>query len=129
MLVKPCELCGQPIQSNSVRAKYCYACNSIPDMVYNHKLRASKKFGLSEHFTAPEWVNLCLRYGCICLACKEKLVIYLLPPDHIVPLTKGGTNTIDNIQPLCTKCNIGKNNRTFNWRVRVDDLYSLRPAK
>lgn len=41
--------------------------------------------------------------------------------DHIIPLTKGGTDTRDNVVPCCTECNRIKNNKSL-----VDFLNSNR---
>ncbi|OGX23798.1 MAG: hypothetical protein A2787_05745 [Omnitrophica WOR_2 bacterium RIFCSPHIGHO2_01_FULL_48_9] len=34
-----------------------------------------------------------------------------LEADHVIPFSKGGKTTLDNLQLLCKKCNLGKSNR------------------
>lgn len=34
--------------------------------------------------------------------------------DHIIPFSKGGASTLENLQLLCQKCNIGKSNHIGN---------------
>jgi len=59
-------------------------------------------------YTKEEWLKLCSDYGNLCLCCRK---IKTLEPDHVVPISKGGTNWITNIQPLCHSCNTSKGNR------------------
>jgi len=39
-----------------------------------------------------------------------------LQVDHILPWSKGGTTTLENLRILCNVCNIGKNN------IEVDEV-------
>lgn len=64
-------------------------------------------------FTMAEFIALCEACNYICPACHEKAVLTV---DHVVPLSKGGSNTIDNIQPLCGKCNRSKRRKTIDYR-------------
>lgn len=45
--------------------------------------------------------------GLYCAYCGDKATGY----DHIVPVTKGGTDDADNLVPCCPDCNREKNNR------------------
>ena len=47
-----------------------------------------------------------LNFQCVYCGSKDKIQI-----DHIWPLSKGGTNHIDNLQPLCRFCNYSKHDK------------------
>ena len=70
----------------------------------NNKRRARKN-AAEGTYTAQEWRDLKARYEFRCLRCYRQEPDIKLTADHIVPLSKGGTNYIHNIQPLCATCN------------------------
>ena len=82
----------------------------------NHKRRALLK-GVEGSFSDIEWQVLCKQYDHRCLACGQKRK---LTRDHIIPITKGGTNYISNIQPLCGPCNSSKGDKTIDYRPSSD---------
>ena len=75
--------------------------------------RRSRELNAAGSFTAQEWISLCEHFNHVCLCCGESK---LLSADHIVPLSKGGSNFISNIQPLCRSCNSKKKTRTIDYR-------------
>lgn len=77
---------------------------------YDHARRSRKK----GKFTGREWLSLLEQYGNMCLCCKS--IDKKLVPDHIVPLSRGGINVIENIQPLCETCNKKKFTKTTDYR-------------
>lgn len=80
--------------------------------IHNRRTRKTQAGG---EFTEKEWLDICNKYGNKCLCCgnNSKLV-----PDHIIPVSKGGTSNIDNIQPLCGPCNSKKAARTIDYRPK-----------
>lgn len=56
---------------------------------------------------------LSARYGAACMHCGaiESLVL-----DHILPIAKGGTSTLENVQLLCARCNTLKGKLMFDCR-------------
>lgn len=82
---------------------------------YNAKRRAKKRNAEGSH-TFKEWLDLKEKCNYICQMCGlkepfESQSYKFLTQDHITPLDKGGSDYIDNIQPLCKSCNSIKGNR------------------
>jgi 5-methylcytosine-specific restriction endonuclease McrA len=67
-------------------------------------------------FTTHEWFSLVALYGNKCLACGASKDISI---DHVVPLSKGGTNDITNLQPLCRACNSSKGTNATDYRPAI----------
>jgi 5-methylcytosine-specific restriction endonuclease McrA len=75
--------------------------------------RRARLAGAEGTFTKAEWLALLDKYGRRCLCCGST---ENLEPDHVVPVVKGGSNWITNIQPLCRSCNASKKDRTIDYR-------------
>jgi 5-methylcytosine-specific restriction endonuclease McrA len=80
--------------------------------IWHHNYRTRQRQAEGS-FTVEQWVGLCEKYGNKCLWCKQELPLTI---DHIVPLSKGGSNFISNIQPLCRRCNSRKSGRVMDFR-------------
>lgn len=66
-----------------------------------------------------------------CALCGKPIRFADFTIDHKVPLSKGGTNDFDNLQPACYKCNNMKSDMTTQellgaaWRVLVYNKIGL----
>lgn len=78
--------------------------------------RRARKLGNGGKITGKEWEDLKIKYDYTCLCCKRREPEIKLTLDHVIPLFLGGSNTIDNSQPLCGICNSRKNKRHIDFR-------------
>ena len=76
----------------------------------NYHKRKAIKASLPHTLTAKRWREICEEYNYRCAYCMEQVE---LTQDHIVPITKGGAYTEDNIVPACGPCNSSKGNKTL----------------
>lgn len=97
---------------NDGRRKH-YAENPEKHQANQHRRRA-RMAGCEGTYTAQEWTDLCAHYGNRCLRCGRDDV--KLTVDHVVPIIKGGSNSIGNLQPLCKACNSSKYTDTIDYR-------------
>lgn len=70
---------------------------------YHTRLKAA-----SGSHTFGEWELLKKQYAFICPICLKPEPEIKLTEDHIIPISRGGSNYIENIQPLCLNCNMRK---------------------
>lgn len=71
---------------------------------------------MNGNLTAAEWEALKAKYNYACLRCGKREPKISLTIDHIVAVCNGGSNSIENIQPLCRPCNTSKNKKTADYR-------------
>jgi len=58
------------------------------------------------------------RDGYYCVYCDEDLTDSEIHLDHVIPESRGGTTTYDNLQVTCRKCNTSKGILTEEEFVR-----------
>ena len=113
---KKCEMCGAP-SSNSEHQRtrrFCTSCakenKRNVQRRRDHKKRAKGKL--------PTKAQVLDRWSNRCHLCEKKIDLDLpsmnrlgFTFDHVIPVSKGGTNDLQNIRPAHRSCNSARGNR------------------
>jgi 5-methylcytosine-specific restriction endonuclease McrA len=77
--------------------------------------------------TIEQWHDICKRYDYSCAYCGSP---HNLTMDHVVPISKGGKTTSDNVIPACISCNSSKKDKDMlEWYKETKFFSEARLAK
>ena len=123
---------------------FCGGCRrKLSGFAKSHNRRA-RDHGVYGSIGRQDWINILVKYNFSCAHCLSTEVVTKrggLQLDHIIPLSKGGLNLAENIQPLCepchnlkdfsvpesTKCNLFRNeSKVYDILLRQFDRWICR---
>lgn len=111
-----CTLCNRSDQREAYQRRMAEEQDyAVWHMLHNHNKRA-RRIGDPNRLTVEDTMWLWETYGTACLACGSPDDPTL---DHVVPVSAGGLNVRDNLQPLCRACNASKGAKTVDHRGRL----------
>lgn len=71
--------------------------------------KRAKKYNVLNTLTLNQWLAVLIDSEGICFYCHIDVGVENLGIDHVVPMCRGGANSIENIVPSCIDCNCKKN--------------------
>ena len=109
-------LIDNPEHVSEMRRKLVQNSAKVKNTLRRGKMKRERNMVIEHHFT--EWIELLKKHDNICFYCGVRMT--KIPGkkqrtrDHIIPISKGGTDKIENIVPACRSCNSRKGKLTLD---------------
>ena len=81
--------------------------HSVPEQTYRKK-------SIPQALREAIWIHYCGRvfqHKCLVKWCENNMPVYDFHAGHDIPESKGGSTTIDNLRPICSRCNLSMGDR------------------
>jgi len=75
--------------------------------------------------TKKQWHEMLVFFDHTCVKCEGESGLANVEKDHIIPVYQGGSDSIENLQPLCAKCNTGKGPENKDWRLEYCEKHDM----
>jgi predicted nucleic acid-binding Zn ribbon protein len=106
-----CTACGTAFRTNQPMMVTCSDRCANRMARIRRRVREAGSYG---EFRWADFMRIAAKFDYTCAYCERPpLAGESLEPDHVVPLSKGGPNTVANLLPSCHSCNSGKRDRTL----------------
>jgi hypothetical protein len=99
-----------------------YKNNKNKRTEYNNRRRANKLNNGWEKYTEQDMFN---KYGTDCYLCQQPIDLNIsrtepegLNIEHVIPIAKGGPDTLENVRPSHRKCNQSKHDKDLEEFLR-----------
>ena len=82
------------------------------------QINRAQKIGCENTLTYHQWIEILLQSDGKCYYCNANEGMNTLVIEHMIPLSRGGTNTASNICAACRRCNNTKHTKTHDQFLR-----------
>jgi len=109
------------------RALEIYASNKLRAYNYAQKRRALKQQATINLKSILAWVKRVRKQSmAVCYYCQKHCLSGDIHFDHIVPLSKGGAHSVENLCVSCATCNLTKKAKPIHAWIRIgQQIFSL----
>lgn len=122
---RQCQWCEAEFTTRLRTQVFCCADHKIKA---KRNRRRGRQYGSTSHFTWAEFMRLFIALDQRCAYCDIRIEGQP-DPDHVVPLSKGGSNGITNILPACRSCNSDKRDLLLNEWAADRERRGLPPRR
>lgn len=106
-----CAWCGAAFVHSQPASRFC---SSQCVKRQARARRRAREAGAVGCYTWAEVARKWMDNGKVCHYCRAPFALADIEPDHVVPLSKGGSDSIVNVVPSCHGCNCDKRDLMLN---------------
>jgi 5-methylcytosine-specific restriction endonuclease McrA len=121
--MRDCAWCGSPFTAARQAHVLCSQVCKVKAKRMRRRSRTTKAGGT---YTWAEVMRIFLNLGRACAYC-DQAIDGDPDPDHVVPISRGGSNSITNILPACRSCNSDKRDLLLSEWVEDRKRRGLEP--